>query len=48
MHAAKTIIALIRSEVTSFPVAVAVEKQQRFFVDNLMLGVQLAKLYTEH
>ena len=30
------------TEVTSFSVAVAVEKQQRFFVDNLMLGVQLA------
>ena len=29
-------------EVTSLSVAVAVEKQRRFFVDNLMLGVQLA------
>ena len=27
---------------TSFSVAVAVEKQRGFFVDNLMLGVQLA------
>ena len=26
---------------TSLSVAVAVEKQRRFFVDNLMLGVQL-------
>ena len=32
----------ISHEVTSFSVAVAVEKQRRFFVDNLMLGVQLA------
>ena len=31
---------------TSFSVAVAVEKQQRFFVDNLMLGVQLADVLT--
>ena len=33
-------------EVTSFSVAVAVEKQWRFFVDNLMLGVQLANVST--
>ena len=33
-------------EVTSFSVAVAVEKQRRFFVDNLMLGVQLADVST--
>ena len=33
-------------EVTSFSVAVAVEKQQRFFVDNLMLGVQFADIST--
>ena len=31
---------------TSFLVAVAVEKQQRLFVDNLMLGVQLADVST--
>ena len=31
---------------TSFLVAVAVDKQQRFFVDNLMLGVQLANVST--
>ena len=31
---------------TSFSVAVAVEKQQRFFVDKLMLGVQLANIST--
>ena len=30
------------AEVTSFSVAVAVEKQRRFFVDNFMFGVQLA------
>ena len=33
-------------EVTSLSVAVAVEKQRRFFVDNLMLGVQLADVST--
>ena len=37
---------MIRIEVTSFLVAVAVEKQQRLFVDNLMLGVQLDNLST--
>ena len=31
---------------TSFSVVVAVEKQRRFFVDNLMLGVQLADVST--
>ena len=34
------------NKVTLLPVAVAVEKQQRFFVDNLMLGVQLADVST--
>ena len=32
--------------VTSFSVAVAVEKQRRSFVDNLMLSVQLADVST--
>ena len=35
-------------EVTSFSVAVAVEKQQRFFVDNLMLSVQLSTRCSSH
>ena len=33
-------------EVALFSVAVAVEKQRRFFVDNLMFGVQLADVLT--
>ena len=37
---------IFSNEVTSFSVAVAVEKQLRFFVDNLMLGVQLAEVST--
>ena len=36
----------IKTEVTSLSVAVAVNKQQRFFVDNLMFGVQLADILT--
>ena len=35
-------------KVTSFSVAVAVEKQRRFFVHNLMLGVQLATWQVVH
>ena len=35
-----------KSEVTSFSVAVAVEKQRRFSVHNLMFGVQLADAST--
>ena len=36
--------------VTSFSVAVAVDKKGRFSVDNLVISVQLAscKLYTDH
>ena len=33
-------------EVTSLSVVVGVEKQRRFLVDNLMLGVQLAEFPT--
>ena len=33
-------------EVTLLSVEVAVEKQRRFFVDNIMLGVQLADVST--
>ena len=40
------IIVIYILEVTSFSVAVAVEKQRRFFVDNLMLGVQVADVST--
>ena len=37
---------IVCSEVTSFSVAVAVWKQQRFIVDNLIFGVQLADILT--
>ena len=36
----------IKFEISSFSVAVAVQKQRRFFVDNLMLGVQFADVST--
>ena len=37
-----------KTEVISFSIAVVVEKQRRFFVDNLMLGVQLADVLTRY